>query len=231
MSTVTIIGGHGKVALLAAPLLIDSGHTVRSIIRKQEQVEAVEATGANAVVANVELLDVDSIAQLIAGSSAIVWSAGVGGGDPDRTWRFDRDTAIRVMQAAERADVQRFVMVSYFNSHLVDGEVPGVAKSDGMYAYYNAKSQADEYLRKETDLDWTVLGPSVLTLDAPTDQITVVSDDADLDNVSDLSVPATSRANVAAVVAAVVDEPASIKKTLNFHDGSTPIAEAVKQGM
>ncbi|MBM6590795.1 SDR family oxidoreductase [Brevibacterium sp. RIT 803] len=227
MSTITIIGGHGKIALLVAPLLSKAGHTVRSVIRKEEQSSDIEAANATPIVADVEQLDVDAIAEVLAGSDAVVWSAGAGGSGEDRTWAMDRDTAIRVMDAAQKSGIRRFVMVSYFNSHLVDGEFPGVEKGDGMYAYYNAKSQADEHLRTKTDLDWTVLGPSVLNLDPATLTITVDSSG----ETRDLEVPSTSRDNVAHVIAATLGEPAAIGKTLNFHDGDTPIAEAVAQGV
>ena len=39
MAVVTIIGGHGKVALLAEPLLVERGHTVNALIRRPEQSE------------------------------------------------------------------------------------------------------------------------------------------------------------------------------------------------
>ncbi|MCF2573579.1 SDR family oxidoreductase [Brevibacterium sp. UCMA 11754] len=227
MSTITIIGGHGKIALLTAPLLNKAGHTVRSVIRKEEQSADIEAANATPIVADVEQLGADDIAEVLAGSDAIVWSAGAGGSGEDRTWAMDRDTAIRVMGAAQKSGIRRFVMVSYFNSRLVDGEVPGVEKGDGMYAYYNAKSQADEHLRTKTDLDWTVLGPSVLTLEPATHSITVDSSG----ETRDLEVPSTSRENVAHVIAAALGEPAAIGKTLNFHDGDTPVAEAVAQGV
>lgn len=227
MSTVTVIGGHGKVALLATPLLNEAGHTVRAVIRKQQQSADIETVGATPVVADVEQLDTGAIAEMLAGSDAVLWSAGAGGAGEERTWAMDRDTAIRVMEAAQQADIGRFVMVSYFNSHLVDGEVPGVDKGDGMYAYYNAKSQADEHLRTDTDLDWTVLGPSVLTLDPATREITVDNSGKN----RDLDVPSTSRDNVAHMIAAVLAEPASFGKTLSFHDGDTPITEAVTQGI
>lgn len=227
MSTITIIGGHGKVAMLAAPLLNNAGHTVRSVIRKEEQSSEIETANATPVVADVENLDTDAIAEVLAGSDAVVWSAGAGGSGEDHTWAMDRDAAIRVMAAAQKSGIRRFVMVSYFNSRLVDGEVPGVEKGDGMYAYYNAKSQADEHLRTKTDLDWTVLGPSVLTLELATQKITVDS----AGETRDLDVPSTSRDNVAHVIAAAIAEPASFGKTLNFHDGDTPIAEAVAQGV
>jgi Trk K+ transport system NAD-binding subunit len=50
MSRVLIIGGHGKVALLAAPLLVSDGHEVTSVVRNPEHVADVEATGATAAV-------------------------------------------------------------------------------------------------------------------------------------------------------------------------------------
>lgn len=226
MSTITIFGGHGKVALLAAPLLNEAGHTVRSVIRKPKQSADIEAVGATPVVADVEQLDTGAIAELVAGSDAVVWSAGVGGGDDERTWALDRDASVRTMKAAQQAGVRRFVMVSYFNSRLVDGEHPGVERSESMYAYYNAKSQADEYLRTEADLDWTVLGPSVLTLEPATRKITVVPGG----EVRDVEVPATSRENVAAMIEAVLEQPETFRRTLNFHDGGTPITEVILQG-
>lgn len=226
MSNVTIIGGHGKVALLAAPLLVEAGHTVRSVIRKEGQTADVEATGAEAVVADVEKLDDNGIAEVLAGSDVVVWSAGVGGGDDERTWALDRDAAIRTMDAARAAGIRRFIMVSFYGSRLVDGAFPGVDESEGMYAYFNAKAQADDYLRTESGLDWTVLGPTELTLEEPTGKITV----GQLDD-SIAQVPATSRANVARVVAAAVDNPASAGCTVNFYDGDTPIEKALERGV
>lgn len=224
MSVITIIGGHGKVALRAAPLLIDAGHTVRSVIRKEGQAEAIRTTGAEPVIADVASMEESEIAELLRGSDAVVWSAGAGGSGAEDTWAIDRDAAIRTIDAAEKAGASRFVMVSYFNSRLVDGFVPGVEESDGMYAYYNAKSQADEHLRA-SELAWTILGPSALTLDEPTGKVTV---DNSGEN-RDIEVPTTSRANVAQMVAATLAEPESARHTFSFHDGETPVAEAVRQ--
>ena len=46
MANVTIIGGHGKVALLAEPMLRERGHTVNAIIRSEDQSADIMATGA-----------------------------------------------------------------------------------------------------------------------------------------------------------------------------------------
>ena len=37
MTRVTIIGGHGKIALLAEPMLAEAGHQVTGIIRTESQ--------------------------------------------------------------------------------------------------------------------------------------------------------------------------------------------------
>ena len=45
MSRIVMIGGHGKVALLAAPLLVEAGHEVVSLIRNPDQADDVVAVG------------------------------------------------------------------------------------------------------------------------------------------------------------------------------------------
>lgn len=42
---ICIIGGHGKIALLLHPLLVESGHEVSALIRNEAHIEAVNETG------------------------------------------------------------------------------------------------------------------------------------------------------------------------------------------
>lgn len=212
MSKVLVIGGHGRVALQLERLLVERGDEVDAVIRNPEHAADVEATGATAVVADVERLDVDGLANLIAGHDAVVWSAGAGGGDPARTRAVDHDAAVRSMDAAERAGVRRYVMVSYFGSRLDHG-VP----ADHPFRHYaDAKAAADEHLRA-TGLDSTILGPSTLADGPGTGLI-----DAAAERSGEVA-----RADVAAVVAAVLHEPATIGRTIRFNNGDTPIAEAL----
>lgn len=222
MHNITIIGGHGKVARRTAPLLVEAGHTVKSVIRNPDHAEDITEIGAIPVVADIQNLDAQHTEELIEGSDVVIWTAGAGGGDPERTWAIDRDAAIRVMDAAQALGIHRFIMVSYFNSRLKNGRVPGVVESDGMYPYYNAKSQADEHL-KMSGLDWTILGPSALTLEESSGNITV-NENASL---TDGQVPTTARGNVAKAIVAAVENPTSIGKMFSFYDGATPIEEAI----
>ena len=123
MSRIIVFGGHGRIALLLAPILVARGDEVTSVIRNPDHVSEVEATGAHALVADVETLDTDALAEIIRGHDAVVWSAGAGGGSPERTYAVDRDAAIRTMDAAEAAGVKRYVMVSWLGSKADHGAV------------------------------------------------------------------------------------------------------------
>ncbi|APZ33679.1 NAD-dependent dehydratase [Microbacterium aurum] len=213
MARILLIGGHGKVALLSEPLLVAAGHHVTAVIRNPRHEPAVRATGAEPLVADVETFDTEQLTNLVSGNDVVVWSAGAGGGDPERTFAVDRDAAIRSIDAAVAAGVRRYLMVSYFGA----GPDHGVDPGDGFYAYAEAKAAADAHLQG-SGLDYTILAPSALTLDEPTGRIDTTADAA----------ASVSRADVAAVIAAAVLEPATIGRTIRFNAGSTPIAEAIR---
>lgn len=206
---ITIFGGHGKIALLLAPLLVDAGHEVRSVIRNPDHVADVEATGATAVLSSVEDADTTTLTSLLSGTDAVVWSAGAGG-DPARTRAVDRDAAIRSMDAAQNAGVRRYVMVSFsgaFPEHRVPEDNP-------FRAYQDAKIAADEHLRG-TDLNWTVLAPGTLT-DDPGHR--AVNPDA-----TSRSGDEASRELVAQVALQVLDDSRASRRTLVFGSGDVPL--------
>lgn len=212
MTKVLIIGGHGKVALLAAPLLVAQDDEVTSIVRNRDQFGDVRATGAEPLLLDVESADVDALAEAFDGYDVVVWSAGAGGGSPERTYAVDRDAAIRSIDAAQR-DGARYVMVSYFGAG-PDHEVP---PDNSFFAYAEAKAAADQHLTA-SGLNWTLLQPSSLTLAEPTGRI-----DADATEGTQVS-----RGNVARVIAAVVAAgDAAAGRTIAFNDGDTPIEQVV----
>lgn len=213
MSRIAIIGGHGKVALHLARKLSAEGNEVTSVFRNPDHTADVEATGATAAVADVEKLGTEQMTELLRGQDAVVWTAGAGGGSPERTFAVDRDAAIRSMDAAEAAGARRYVMVSYFGA----GKDHGVPEDDGFYAYAEAKAEADEHLRA-SGLDWTILGPSALTLDPGTGHI---------ETGAGVTGSQVSREDVALVAAEVLQHPETVGKTIEFNNGSTPIAEAL----
>ena len=208
---IALIGGHGKVALLAAPLLVEAGHTVHSVIRNPEHSAEVEATGAHAVLADIETLDAAGWDELLRGKDAVVWSAGAGGGNPRRTRAVDQEAAIASMDAAQRVGAVRYVMISYFGASLDHG----VPEDEPFHAYAEAKAQADAHLRG-TQLSWTILGPSGLTLEEPTGRIDLGAAEAG----------SVSRGNVARTIVAVLERPCTAGRFLAYNDGEQEIGAA-----
>lgn len=222
---VVILGGHGKVALLAAPKLRTAGYAVDSVIRNPEQQADVEQAGGNPVILDIEQADVDRLAEAFAGASAIVFSAGAGGGNPARTNAVDYQAATRAMDAAQRAGVTRFVMVSYAGA---DVDLDRVDPNDSFYPYVQAKHAADAYLR-DSGLDFTILGPGSLTLTPGSGEITIADPDGGINGEPAAQGRAvTSRENVASVITHVITNNAAIRETVNFYDGDTPIADAIR---
>lgn len=221
---ITIIGGHGKVALELSPLLSRAGHEVDAIIRNPDHSADVERSGAQPVVADVESATLEGLVGLLAGRDLVVWSAGAGGGDPSRTYAVDRDAAIRSMEAAEQAGVERYVMVSYLGA----GPDHGIPEDNGFFPYAEAKAAADAHLRG-TDLAWTIVAPGSLSLEEPTGHIEVLGagpDDPDRD-LSAVDGRQVSRADVARVIAGVVERDDLAGVTVEFVTGSTAIEEAL----
>ncbi|GEB95580.1 SDR family oxidoreductase [Microbacterium lacticum] len=213
MARILLIGGHGKVALLLEPLLVAAGHHVTAVVRNPAHEADVAATGATPLVADVASFDLDQLTSLVSGNDIVIWSAGAGGGSAERTYAVDRDAAIRSIDAAAAARVPRYLMVSYFGA----GPDHGIDPSDSFYAYAESKAAADAHLRASA-LDWTILAPSSLTLDPPTGRIDVTADTS----------RSVARADVAAVIAASIDEPATIRRSVRFNTGDVPIAEALQ---
>ncbi len=211
---VIVIGGHGKVARQLTPLLVGRGHGVTAVVRNPEHVADVEADGAAAAVADVETMGAAALTELLRGHDAVVWSAGAGGGSPERTLAVDRDAAIRSIDAAATAGVGRYVMVSYFGA----GPGHGVPEDDPFHTYAQAKTAADGHLQ-DGDLAWTILRPSRLTDDAPTGRVETARGGAEAASVS--------RGDVALVIAEVLERPELSGQVVEFNNGEVPVGDAL----
>ncbi|HHV20189.1 MAG TPA: NAD(P)H-binding protein [Propionibacterium sp.] len=210
---IVIIGGHGRVARLLAPLLVNAGHSVEALVRRADHIDEVDAAGADARLADLERLDTAGLAALFKGRDAVVWCVGPAIGDPERSRSVDRDAAIRSIDAAVEAGVRRYVLVS----HSRTGRAPG-SPGDPAGPYAEALAAADAHLRSST-LNWTILGPGQLT-DKPGGGMLEAGDH--------VTCGETSRANVARVIRQVVCKDDLGGVTLNFRDGRRPIAEVLQ---
>ncbi len=207
---VVIAGGHGKIALLLAPLLSERGDRVRGLIRNPAHGADLEAAGAEPVVCDMEAED--DLTPHVVGADAVVFAAGAGpGSGPERKRTVDLGAAVKLIDAARGGGIARYVMVSAIGVSAPQGI------SDAMRPYYDAKIEADRAL-EASGLDYTTVRPGGLTDDPGTGRIRTGL------GLGSGSVP---RADVAATLAAVLATPSTIGVTFDLLEGDTPIDEAL----
>src|SRR5215468_3379805 len=213
---VVIAGGHGKIALLLEGLLAGRGDQAVGLVRNPAHVADVQNAGAEAVVCDLEAASADDVTMLLSGGDAVVFAAGAGpGSGVPRKDSVDRAASVLLADAAERAGVRRFVQVSSMGA----GQPPRSGTDEVWAAYIAAKTAAEEDLRAR-DLDWTIVRPGGLT-DAPaTGRIRLAAPPVPRGTVP--------RADVAAVIAALLDDPGTRHQTLELTSGDSPIAAAVR---
>ncbi|MFJ2831956.1 SDR family oxidoreductase [Streptomyces sp. NPDC087263] len=211
---IVIAGGHGQIALRLERLLAARGDEVAGIIRRAEQSDDLRAAGAEPVLCDLESASPEEVAAHLQGADAAVFAAGAGpGSGVGRKNTVDRGAAVLFADAAERAGVRRHIVVSSMGA---DPAHPG---DDIFDVYLRAKGEADEYVRSRAALDWTILRPGSLIDDAGTGLVRLEA------STGRGPIP---RDDVAAVLAELVDTPATVGLTLELISGSTPISVAVK---
>ena len=212
---VVIAGGHGKIALLLERLLAERGDQAVGLIRNPAHVGDVQKAGAEAVVCDLEAASAEDVAVLLARADAVVFAAGAGpGSGAPRKDSVDRGASVLMADAAERAGVRRFVQISSMGT----GQPPRPGTDEVWAAYITAKTAAADDLRAR-DLDWTILRPGRLTDAPPTGRIRLAPPPVPRDTVP--------RADVAAVVVALLDNPGTRHQTLELVGGDSPVAAAV----
>jgi len=209
---VVIAGGHGQIALLLEKALADRGDHPVGVVRNPDHVDDVEATGAEAVVLDLEDTDVAALTDVVKGADAVVFAAGGGpNSGAARKETVDKGAAVLLADAAEQAGVRRYVMVSSMGTDKADPD-----SDDVFQVYLRAKKAADDDLRAR-DLDWTVVRPGRLTNDAPSGRV----------QVGTLPRGEVPRADVASVLATVLTEDATIGKTFDLLVGHQTVEAAL----
>ncbi|MFJ9589968.1 SDR family oxidoreductase [Streptomyces acidicola] len=211
---IVIAGGHGQIALRLERLLAGRGDEVAGIIRHREQGEDLRTVGAEPVLCDLESATVEQVAAHLQGADAAVFAAGAGpGSGAARKDTVDRGAAVLFADAAVRTGVRRYIVVSSMGA---DANHRGDEVFD---AYLRAKGRADEYVRGQSALDWTILRPGALTNDAGSGLVRLEASTGR---------GSITRDDVAAVLAELVDTSATAGLTLELISGSTPVSVAVK---
>lgn len=208
---VVIAGGHGQIAMLLHPLLTGRGDSVKALIRNPDHADDVREAGAEPVYCDLE--SEADVSTAVGDADAIVFAAGAGpGSGAERKRTMDRDGAVKLIDAAKANGISRYVIVSAMGA-----ASPPAEGGDVFGEYLRAKAAADQALGA-SGLDFTIVRPGGLTDDPPTGRVNAAG-----------SVPRgrIPRADVAAVLAAVLHSDATIGKTFELVSGDTPIDEAL----
>ncbi|MCF6386138.1 NAD(P)H-binding protein [Mycobacterium sp. MBM] len=213
---VVIAGGHGKIALILEQLLSQRGDTAVGLIRNPAHAADLAAAGAQAAVLDLEDSSLERVTEALAGADAVVFAAGAGpGSGVARKQTVDRDAAILLADAAEAAGVGRYVMVS---AMAADDRSLDAGYDEVFRAYMHAKSEADADVRARAGLQTTIVRPGGLTDEPGTGRVTIA------ESTGRGTIP---RADVAAVLLAVLDSPATAGRTFEVISGETAINEAL----
>lgn len=203
-------GSHILRMMLAAHL-----GSVRGLVRRPEQRDAVAAFGAEPVLVDLaeEAGEERSAAlgEALAGVDAVIHAAGAG--SPEDAEAVDHVATVNLLEAAERADVLRFLLVSSMGTEDPDGGLPFLRP------FLQAKRETERALRASS-LSWTIVRPGGLVDDPPTGRVRLAPS---LD--SSGTVP---RADVARVAVATLRLGLAERQAFDVIAGDTPIDEALQ---
>jgi len=147
---VTVFGGTGFVGSYLIDALLTHDHHPVLLVRPGSQ-DKVSQPGQCTLV-NGNIADPGAVREAVEGADAVIYNIGILREFPARGVTYEAlhfEGARRAMDAAEKAGVRRFLLMS----------ANGV-KADGT-GYQRSKYMAEQYLAT-TGLDWTVFRPSVL---------------------------------------------------------------------
>lgn len=154
---VLLIGANGQIGKHIIKFAKeDATIHLTAMVRKEEQAAALHADGTEAVLADLEGAVAD-LSKVMEGMDAVIFAAGSGGHTgPDKTILVDLDGAAKAIEAAEAANVDRFIMISAMQAHNRNAWANSPIKP-----YMVAKHHADRILM-DSKLNYTIIRPGGL---------------------------------------------------------------------
>ena len=206
-----IVGSTGRVGKSLLKSLSTTDHQIYAGARKVEQVP--QYNNVKAVHFDLDWTP-EEMAKQLHGMDVIINVSGSGG---KSLLKVDLYGAVKLMQAAEKAEVKRFILLSTIFALQPEKWVgPGF---DSLKDYYIAKYFADLYLTKETRLAYTILQPGTLTEEKGTGLIAINDNQSGKNTIED----------VAQTLKALIHTDQAIGKVITMHNASLPITQALEE--
>lgn len=210
---VAVVGANGQIGKHLINLLHNSkDFTPRAIVRKEEQASSFQKEGIQSSLVDLEGT-VEQIEKGLDGTDAVVFTAGSGGHTgSDKTLLIDLDGAVKTMQAAKKAGIDRFIIVSALQAHNRENW------NESLKPYYAAKHFADKELER-SGLTYTIIRPGGLLNETGSGKVSAAV------NLSRGSIP---REDVAKTIFASITEEHTYNRGFDLISGNDTIDAAVK---
>lgn len=210
---VFVIGATGRVGQETVKALVKRGHQVTASGRNTDKITESE----DVKVARFDLEDdADHLASILKGHDAIIFTAG---SRNTNLLKVDAYGVVKATTAAKRANIKRFILLgAKWAAYPNLWSRPEIKEAvDSLGEYYIAKYFANIHLMQEEELDYTIVEPDQLEEKNGTGMI-------EINNMQPVGTPIP---DVAAVLAACVDNDKTINKVYTINTGVTPIEDAL----
>lgn len=206
-----IIGASGRVGSSLTEKLLAADYTVVGTTRKDKTL--FEAKNYSQIELDLTSSLEEMEKQFPNDIDAVFFVSGSRGKDLLQT---DLHGAIKTMKIAEKKNVKRYIMLSTVFATDTDkwNQLP-----KEMIDYYISKHYADEWLMKNTNLDYTILQPSTLKEREGTGKIEINIDSAGENAIED----------VAETLMKTLTNRSASKKVITMHSGEKKIEKALAQ--
>lgn len=156
---ILVLGATGVLGRQVVPRLVERGHVVRAVVRRQEQGNVLEAAGAEVVLG--DILNQESLMASAIGCDAAIHIATAiprgPGGDWSRNDRIRREGTSNLLGAAAARGVRRYVQQSIVMLYGDTGSVV-VDESTPLQPRPVIQSAADmEEMVRQSTLEWCIL--------------------------------------------------------------------------
>lgn len=209
MEKILIAGATGSTGKRIIEILNNSqSFEPVAMIRKEEQKTIFDDMEVKWVLGDLE----GDVSEAVKGVDKIIFAAGSGGSTgPEKTTAVDQEGAIKLIDAAKKAKVKKFIMLSSMGA-----DDPSAHKD--LQHYLEAKAAADEHLRK-SKLKYTILRPGRLTDDMGLGKVNLAEK---LDELGEIS-----RDDVAFLLIMSLADPLLPNMTAEAIEGKEPIKSAM----
>jgi len=202
---VLIVGASNGIGLETTRQAVDAGHDVRALARSAT---AIAISNPSLEMMRGNALKTEDVKAALVGMDVVIQTLGVGLGELFRPVHLFSNATRVLIAAMKRQDIKRLICVTGFGAGDSRASISCLQRLPFQIVFgraYDDKS-LQEQLIKESELDWTIARPGVLTSGPRTGQYQILSESSQWRN------GIISRADVAEFLVRQIGDQTYIRK-------------------